>query len=101
MDFLDHDNEAESTVNPTVNAPHNVPYTVLDTVKNDSKNQIKFSHFENFLQGVEKTDRNKVTFYLSQDDIKLLEATAKKYKMASNQSAMRAALAALRDKLGE
>jgi len=90
-DFLDH--ETESTVKEQ--------FTVLDTVKTDPEKQAKNSHFENFLQGAEKTDRTKVTFYLSQDDIKLLERTAKKYKMASNQAAMRAALAALRDKLEE
>jgi len=50
-DFLDH--ETESTVKEQ--------FTVLDTVKTDPKKQTKISHFENFLQGIEKTDRTKIT----------------------------------------
>lgn len=89
--------EVQKTV-PTT-APSTVSNTVSTTAKK-SRKKVKQNNLDVALDSASPKQKNKVTFYLSDDDLLLLETVKANHGMYSIQDSMRCAIAALRDALG-
>ncbi len=91
-DFLDHD----ASETPVKTAKK----TAKKVVKKQSKAQHKGSdsHFENAVQNISEQNKHKITFYLNDSDIEILNMAMAAYEIKRND-AMKLALANLRDRL--
>ena len=87
-DFLDHDDSAKTVK------------TAKKTAGKQSKTQNKGSdsHFENAVQNASEQNKHKITFYLNDSDIEVLNMAMAAYEIKRND-AMKIALANLRDRL--